>query len=244
MKRSLKKSTNFKINNENHIFYLLIILLLIIVFVYHCSNCNSNNNTNQSSDSLEGFQIKYSDKHLAGKKIRDNIPKGNPVLPRNQENITLVSCQGDFNKKKKSKSQKQKLYLDNNSDGIVLLPKGYIKVDLDNYEKVDSIIMKGLKNARIDISNKNNKNNNEFKHLFDINTKFCDDLLQYNKLNINQINHVSPPSDLEMKSIKITNISNKATKPIKLEILKSYNPSMKTNNNLNKINKKKNTRPQ
>ena len=40
------------------------------------------------------------------------------------------------------------LYLDNASNGLILLPKGYIKVDLDNYEKIGSLVIKGLKDYR------------------------------------------------------------------------------------------------
>lgn len=221
-----------KNNNENAILYLLIILLLIVVFVYHCSY---NKKVKKTTMLQEGFKTKYSDKHLAGKQLNASL-KGNPLLPRSEQNITIVSYQGDFNKKKTSKSQKEKLYLDNASNGLILLPKGYIKVDLDNYEKIDSLIIKGLKNARVDIDN---GRDNEFKHLFDINTEFCDDLLQYNKLNINQINRVSPSTELKFNSLKITNTSNVASEPVKLELIKAYNGTMKTNKNDLKIRNKK-----
>jgi hypothetical protein len=221
-----------KNNNENSILYLLIILLLIVVFVYHC---NYNKKVKKTTMIEEGFKTKYSEKHLAGQQLI-TFPKGNPLLPRSEQNITIVSYQGDFNKKKTSKSQKEKLYLDNASNGLILLPKGYIKVDLDNYEKIGSLVIKGLKNGRVDIDN---GKDNEFKHIFNINTEFCDDLLQYNKLNINQINRVSPSSDLKMKSLKITNTSNVASEPIKLELMEAYNGTMKTNKNDLKITNKK-----
>ena len=222
-----------KSKNNNTTLYLLIVLLLIIVFVYHYNYTIKMKKTIKLE---EGFKTRYSEKHLSGKKLSSPL-KGNPLLPRSQQNITLVSYQGDFNNKKTVISQKEKLYLDNLSNGLVLLPKGYIKVDLDNYESVDSIVIKGLKKGRIDINNDNGKSN-EYKHLFDINTQFCDDLLQYNKLNINQLNHVVPSSDIKIKSLKITNTSNQSTEPIKLELMKAYNASMKTNKSSNKITKK------
>ena len=230
MKKQMKKQ--MKKRDDNSILYLLIILLLLIVFVYHC---NFSKNLNNSKVINEGFKSRYSEKHLAGEKII-NLPNGNPLLPRNHQKIKIVGCQGDFNNNKLFKSQQEKLYLDNNSDGVVILPKGYIKIDLDKYEKIDSIVIKGLKKGRIDIDN---KKQNEFKHLFDINTQFCNELVQYNKLNINQLNHIAPSSDIKMKSLKITNTSNKPTEPIKLEIMKQYNASMKPNKELNRVKNKK-----
>lgn len=226
--------------NKNFVAYLLLILLAIVFFSYNCSYNNKVNQLNSLKN--EGFKTIYSEKHLAGKAVL-KIPPGNSCFPRDKNNITVFKSNSDFNNNNNNESKIERLYLDNKDNGIELHSKGYILVELDVPQKINSILIKGLKNGRVDINNKSNKKN-EFTHLFDINTPRKDILFEYDNLNINNLNSnlggksaVSGLEDLEISKLKITNIDNLISGPIKLELISHINNKEQRNTAKNKIAK-------
>ena len=204
--------------------YLSITIVLIVIIYYHF---NYTNHLPAYESFIEGFNnnniISNSDDNLIG----------NPILPNNNEQIKTYRIQGEFkNNVEKSEHQNNKLHIDENSKGLVLLPNGYIIVNFNDNKKINGLIMKGIRKCRVDI---NTDGSNQFNPLFtgEIRNKYIDNLNVFTKESINQNLGNLRDKEINMKSIKITNLDNKNTKPIKLEIIEQVNKHLDTN--INKV---------
>jgi hypothetical protein len=218
--------------NSDNLIYLVILIVIIVVIYYHF---NYKNHLHGYKNTLEGYKNykKFKNNNfIIGNNNTNNII-GNPILPMESNQIELYRTQGDFNKNNSvnSISQHEKLYLDNNLDGLVLLTQGFIIVNYPDKKQLHALIIKGMNKCRVEY-NKDGSNN--YKPLFNGELR---DPLAFNSFTKNSINQKlgnNIEDNIEIKSLKITNIDNKNTNLIKLELLEEVN-----NKNLD-INQKSN----
>ena len=245
-----KSSKSNKQAKSNNLTFFLILVIILVVVIYHCNTKykehlykreafqndinNNNNNNNKSIKALDNML----NKTLKGTKRNENnvsSNEGNSILPVDETNIIISKVEGDFNTNTvNNNTQKNKLYLDNKNDGLVLLPNGHIIIKFNKDEDIENILLKGFAKCRVDIAN---KNSNVYKQLFRVDNpkKLLKQVLQYSKENINQYNSIYPTSVLKGSSIKITNTDIERTKPIKVEIKNNRCKQLKCNRDATKI---------
>jgi hypothetical protein len=236
--KKLKTNTN-KITDSNNLTYFLIIVIIIVVVIYHCNIKLQKNFYIKEAFQNEEKNMRKLDNNL-NKTLKgtnyNNGGSGNSIIPMNENNIIINKVEGDFNNNSvnsinnKNTTQKKKIYMDNESDGLVLLPNGYIIIKFDEEKDIENILLKGFLTCRVDISN---KNSSIYKQLFRAENpkNLLKDVLQYSKENINQYNSIFPTSSLKGSSIKITNTDVERTKPIKVEIKERKCKTLKCNSN-------------
>ena len=245
---------NKKINNKkyksNNLTLFLITVIILVVVIYHCHTKSKENfyrregfkNKIENDKKIDKVLGKILNKTLKGTKINsdnsnnENENVGNSIVPTKETNIIVNNVAPDFNSKSVSNTtQKNKLYLDNESDGLVLLPHGYIIIKFNKDEDIENILLKGFSKCRVDIAN---KNSSVYKQLFRVENpkKLLKQVIQYSRENINQYNNIFPTSSLRGSSIKITNTDSERSKPIKVDIKKNKCKTLKCNSEQTKIN--------
>ena len=238
-----KTNRNSVRNRSNDLTYFLIIIIILVVVGYHCYTKSQENfykkeafqNEVKNKENNNNLLQKKLNKVLKGTPRNQNNMEGNTILPTNENNIIINNVAPDFNSDmKNNKTQKNKLYLDSESDGLELLSNGYIIIKFNKEEEIENILLKGFSKCRVDISN---KNSNVYKQLFRVENpkNLLNTVLQYSRENINQYNSIYPKSSLKGSSIKITNTDSERTKPIKVEIQKNRCKTLKCNSENTKI---------
>ena len=229
-------------NNCDKSTYFLIIVIIILVSYYQCKKMINEKMSQHKIEHFQNNKTNINNNSLYGSVVNTNEIPANSMLPRNTNNISSYKVSGDFSNslnnntdnKSNTQSKFDKLFLDNSSDGLVLLPQGYLIIDLEENVDIHSLLMKGFKTCRVDLAKKGSK---EYKQILNVKNpdKLLNSVLHYSKENINQNNNTNPHNKLEGTSIKITNTNNQMTKPIKLEILEFVNKTLKINTSKNII---------
>ena len=212
--------------------YLVMLIVLIVVIYYHF---NYKNHLHKYESFIEGYKNhtdKLNKNHIIGN-VNTNDLVGNPILPKND--VKLYRIQGVFNNKKlTSKNQIHKLNVDELSDGVVLLPKGHVVIKYPENRNLNGFIIKGMKKCRVDI---NTNGSNNFKPLFtgEVRQNNVTNFNVFTKESINQNLGNNKDKQIKVKSVKITNIDNKNSNPIKLELVEQLNRQLDKNILSNKI---------
>ena len=186
---------------ENKVIYVLLIIILLIVVVNYFKN-------DTVVESFKNDKLDY----LTGSS--NNKFLGNPILPRKIEQIMINKKVGNFNKNNKLlRTEYSKLLVDNN-EKLFIHKNGSIVIEFNKNKSIDSFYIKGLKTFRVDISS--DTNSNEFVLLFY--GKGSNNYI-FTKENINIINNIQNVNqNINARKIKITNIDDKYSNAVKLEI--------------------------
>lgn len=234
--------------NDNHIL-LLFLVCIGVLFCYHKNQKIEQFNKTYVNNNYEHFQNNNnsnknnSDKKFkSGELVNNKIIHGNSLLLNSHIKIKNNKPSFDNNNNIESESNDHKLMIDSIKNGTTLDSNGYIIINMKNLNHITYLKIKGIEKFRVDYNNDleedlNNKNvaAKEFKPV--LYGKVTNHINKYHGFNL-VLNNNKP---LICNSIKITNLNDKKSDPIKLELYGFlHNHNQNHNHNISSKSRKGN----